>query len=237
MYTPGSTTDPASFFCPVCGQHSPAFLPFGIVPRPNARCPVCGSLERHRLSWIFLQRHSDLFSACPRKMLHLAPEPCLGQRLRQRLGDSYLSADLDPAKAMVSMDITCIAFPDASFSFIYCSHVLEHVPDDHKAMQELYRVLSPSGWALFQVPLYSGPTYEDFSIQSPAKREKAFGQWDHVRKYGMDFADRLRSAGFYTRYYLSADIASPEEIQWFGLERPARAGRPGTGGLFVCIRR
>ena len=114
---------------------------------------------------------------------------------RERYID-YLSADLDPRKAMTVMDITDIHHPDGSFDVILCSHVLEHIPDDRKALSEFFRVLKPGGWAILQVPIMADTTFEDFSVTDPKEREKLFGQHGHVRSYGLDYGDRLTEAGF-----------------------------------------
>ena len=130
-------------------------------------------------------------------MLHIAPEAQLSRILTHVKNLDYLSADLSSKRAMVKMDITNIQYPDNSFDIIYCSHVLEHVPDDRQAMSEFYRGLKPGGWAILQVPLADRDvTYEDFSITDPVEREKHFGQHDHVRWYGRDFTDRLVQSGF-----------------------------------------
>ena len=47
------------------------------------------------------------------------------------------------------------------FDVIYCSHVLEHVPDDRLAMGELRRVLKRAGWAVLLVPITAEQTIED----------------------------------------------------------------------------
>ncbi len=129
-------------------------------------------------------------------MLHVAPEKRFMKRFKTVPGLDYLSADLYSELAMVKMDLTDIEWESNCFDVIFCSHVLEHIPDDKKAMSELYRVLKRGGWALFQVPIFGDKTYEDFSITSPEGRLLHFGQEDHVRKYGHDIIDRLRSAGF-----------------------------------------
>lgn len=110
----------------------------------------------------------------------------------------YISADLDSPLAMVKMDITNILFENNSFDVILCSHVLEHIIDDNKAMRELFRVLKPGGWAILQTPidLKLDKTFEDHSIVSPEERERFFGQSDHVRIYGRDYVNRLLKAGF-----------------------------------------
>ncbi|MCL4743728.1 class I SAM-dependent methyltransferase [Candidatus Kuenenia sp.] len=115
------------------------------------------------------------------------------------------------------MDITNIQYPDQSFDVIYCSHVLEHVDDDKQAMREFFRVLKNSGWAILLVPFTSEKTYEDPSIIEPAKRLKAFGQEDHVRRYGSDYVDRLREAGFIVKVTNVNDLVNGDEAVRMGL--------------------
>jgi SAM-dependent methyltransferase len=129
-------------------------------------------------------------------MLHLAPETQLSRLFEKASGIDYVSADLDSPEAMVKMDIMNIHYPNGIFDVIYCSHVLEHVVDDRKAMGELFRVLKAGGWAILQVPIFVGPTFEDPTVTAPEERERLFGQHDHVRRYGMDYKDRLAEAGF-----------------------------------------
>ncbi|HET9403627.1 MAG TPA: class I SAM-dependent methyltransferase, partial [Burkholderiales bacterium] len=137
-------------FCPVCGKSSRRFRRFGTVPRDDAQCVHCGALERHRFLWLYASRKTDLFDGAARRMLHVAPEPCLESRFKSRLGQGYLTADLS-GRAMVRMDVANIEFADRSFDVIYCSHVLEHVPDDRRAMREFHRVLKEDGWAILLV--------------------------------------------------------------------------------------
>jgi len=203
----------------VCGQHARRFLRAGTTARDDALCFSCGALERHRLLWLFLTRRTDLLDGRPRRMLHVAPEPCLEQRLRERIGEAYLTADLHDPRAMVQMDICDMDYPDGAFDVIYCSHVLEHIPDDRQAMRELHRTLAPDGWAVLSVPISSAQTFEDPSIVEPAERLRAFGQADHVRSYGPDFADRLREAGFGVTIFEVSDVASPDEVVRMGLAR------------------
>ena len=204
-------------WCPICEKSSRKFLRFGDPERQDARCPRCGSLERHRLAWRYFLRMTDLFYGRPKKMLHVAPEPCLASRLQRRLGEGYLSADLlDPA-AMVKMDVTAIQFPDEFFDVVYCSHVLEHVVDDRKAMREFYRVLKPGGWAVLLVPISAERTVEDPAIVKPEDRRKAFGQEDHVRSYGPDYIERLREVGFTIKVFRPGDFCDSGEARSLGL--------------------
>jgi SAM-dependent methyltransferase len=146
--------------------------------------------------WLYFKERTDLFTA-PLRLLHVAPEVILERRLHPLPNLDYLSADLDSPVAMVQMDLTDIDMPDASFDAVYASHVLEHIPDDVKAMSEIHRILRPGGWAILQVPIFGKTTREDV-IEDDDERTKAYGQPDHVRMYGHDgvYADRLRSVGF-----------------------------------------
>ena len=168
--------------CPVCGKDSRKFRPTGVVRREDAICVHCGARERHRFVWLYFNKMTDLFDGRPKKVLHIAPESCLESGLRSRLGQNYITADLFNPKAMVRMDITDIQYPDGYFDVVYCSHVLEHVPDDKKAMREFRRVLKQNGWAILLVPITADKTFEDPSVVDPAERVKLFGQHDHVRR-------------------------------------------------------
>ena len=184
-----------SFECPICKGHFRKFLPWGRIQRKNAMCPRCNSLERHRLIFRYLQDRTDFFKS-NLKILHFAPELCLQGIFKLLPNLEYISADLNDPSAKMKMDITDIRFDDNTFDCVLCSHVLEHVVDDHKAMRELYRVLKPKGWAILQVPIMSERTFEAETIKSPEQRLKYFGQEDHVRIYGLDYKNRLENAGF-----------------------------------------
>ena len=214
------------FHCPVCETCICRFYPFGVVPRPNALCPVCGSLERHRMIWLYFRNETNLFSPPLKKMLHIAPEACFVKKLGASPCIDYLTADLTDT-AMIRMDITDIQYPDNSFDVIYCSHVLEHIPDDRKAMRELARILQPSGWAILQVPLAIGNSVEDLSITDPKERERYFGQHDHVRVYGHDYKDRLVDAGFTVNVVKYMEGFSQAERIALGLAT-------GCGNIYLC---
>ena len=216
-------------FCPVCETTSRRFATYGETPRDDAECPRCGALERHRFMWLYLSQKTNLFDGKAKTILHIAPEACLAARFRQCLGLTYITADLSNPRAMVKMDITNIEYPDQSFDAILCSHVLEHVSDDRKAMQELHRVLKSDGWAILLVPITAETTYEDFSIVDPQERRKAFGQHDHVRRYGPDYLDRLRDAGFRVEVTTVSHLFQKDAATRMGLT-------PASGDIYTCTR-
>ncbi len=200
-----------AYQCPICQTQLRRFMP---LYRQNMHwCPVCKSLQRHRLVWLFLQSDAIDIERLPRNLLHFAPEPALAAALSALPNIHYISADLFDAAAMLKLDLCAIDLPDASFDFVYCSHVLEHVPDDQRAMREIQRVLKPGGSALILVPIIADQTFEDPSVTNPAERERLFGQEDHVRRYGPDVTDRLRNAGFQVQPLRGSDIVSAAQAQ------------------------
>ena len=163
-------------------------------------------------------------------MLHVAPEPVFETLLKRRLGGAYLTADLRNPRAMVKMDVTDIRYPDEHFDVIYCSHVLEHVPDDKKALWEFFRVLKNNGWAVLLVPVDADKTFEDPSVTDPKERLRLFGNRGHVRRYGPDFADRLRDAGFKVKVTTPSDFLTSQEIEQMGITRDA-------GEIYHCEKK
>lgn len=208
-----------SRYCPVCEGQFRKFLPVeGEAARQDARCPVCGVRERHRLVWTFFRRRTDLFDSQRKKMLHVAPEPYIRIILQESENVEYISGDISNEwRSSVRVDVTDIEYPDNMFDVVYCSHVLEHVQDDKKAMSELYRVLSPGGWAVLQVPISGEETYEDPSVTDPEKRRRLFGSRNHVRQYGEDYKDRLRAAGFEVREYPASEVVDEGELERMGI--------------------
>jgi SAM-dependent methyltransferase len=186
--------------CPVCTRSFKKFLPYGrINPRENALCPNCLSLERHRLMWLYLKEKTPFFSKTLH-VLHIAPEACFIKRFEKIHGDHYVTADIESPLAKVKMDIHQIPFDPNTFDVVLCNHVLEHVKDDIKAMNEIHRVLKPGGFAILQVPFFNpvpDVTFEDPTITNKREREKIFGQDDHVRKYGKDYPQRIKRAGLH----------------------------------------
>lgn len=207
--------------CPICSHTFRTFLPYGrINTRPNALCPTCLSLERHRLIWLFLQQKTNFFEETL-NVLHIAPEPCFVKRFELQHKDNYITADLESPLAKVKMDIHDIPFPENSYDIVICNHVLEHVRDDIKAMSEIKRVLKPGGWALMQIPFFSPVpefTFEDNSITNPRDRERQFGQDDHVRKYGKDFSARIAQSGLLAEENPFAKLLNDEQVKRFGIQ-------------------
>ena len=186
------------FTDPIDGKSFRTFLPYGYGhQRNNVLSPSTLSLERHRLLWLYLQNETDFFTK-ELKVLHFAPEQAFYKRFRKQKNLQYTTTDLESPLADVKADICNLPFEDNSFDFILCNHVLEHIPDDKKAMQELYRILKPGGIGIFQIPqdLNREFTFEDNSIVDKAERARIFGQYDHVRVYGRDYFDKLRAIGF-----------------------------------------
>lgn len=212
-------------YCPVCESHVRAFRPHGVRRRADAVCPVCESRERHRLAWLFLRDETDLFSA-PHRMLHISPEPEMSRRLARLPLVEYLSADIGSG-AMVRADIASMQFPAGRFDIIYCSHVLNMVPDDRPAIAELHRVLAPGGWALLQVPIDGETTSELPPDAGPADRLAAFGDPDIRRVYGRDLGGRLASAGFGVRVVHRFAATSPDDRRRLGLH---------DEDLFLCTK-
>jgi len=187
-----------TFIDPIDGKGFKSFLPYGYgEQRNNVLSPSTLSLERHRLLWLYLKSETDFFTA-NKSVLHFAPEQCFLNRFRALKNLEYTTTDLESPIADVKADICNLPFKDNSYDIILCNHVLEHIPDDTKAMQELYRVMKPGGFGVFQIPqdLNRGLTFEDDTITDKAERSKIFGQYDHVRIYGRDYFDKLRSFGF-----------------------------------------
>ncbi len=183
---------------PINNKSFSKFLSYGYqVQRPNVLSPSTLSLERHRLLWLYLQNETNFFTA-PKEVLHFAPEQCFLKQFRALKNLNYTTTDLLSPLADVKADICNLPFKDNQFDIILCNHVLEHIPNDTKAMQELFRVLKKGGWAILQIPqdLNRETTFEDDSITDKKHRAKVFGQYDHVRIYGRDYFDKLRSVGF-----------------------------------------
>lgn len=229
--------------CPFCKGHFSAFLPAGLnlpvlkekqvvggVYRLNSTCPRCYSGDRERLIYLFLKENrQDIFSK-KIKLLHVAPERNLSLYLKSCSNIEYISADLNSPLADIKMDIADIKQPNDTYDVVICSHVLEHIQDDAKAMRELFRVLKKGGFAILQVPIsYSiEATFEDNSITNPKDREFIFGQSNHVRIYGKDYMQRLEIAGFSVMVHDYTENLKPQEVLKYGLLKDEK--------IFVCSK-
>ena len=212
-------------YCPVCRSHVRLFKACSLDRRPDACCPVCGCAERFRFMWLFLDHRKDMFEPQHVTLLHFAPQRIFQNRYRHMSHVEYISADLEPKRAMVQMDITDIKYPDNTFDIIHCSHVLEHVPDDMRAMLQLHRVLKHGGCAIVAVPITAEQTFQDPSVTTPAERERIYGQYDHLRRYGPDIEQRLNKAGFDVRCVRPQDFIATEDIAKM---------RIGDESIFLC---
>ena len=198
---------------PIDGRSFRKFLPYGYDKlRYNVLSPSTYSLERHRLLWLFLKTKTIFETKA--KMLHFAPEPAFYDKFINMKNIEYTTTDLNSPLAMIKADICKLPFASNYFDIILCNHVLEHIENDKKAISELYRVLKPGGMGVFQVPLDMNriSTFEDNSITDPRHRAKIFGQYDHVRIYGLDYFKRLESCGFKVEKVDFTKTLSKEEI-------------------------
>lgn len=240
----------SDYQCPVCGVGLRAFRPmwksywrdfakFTPVHHPTTMetfnleaftCPRCDALDRDRLTAIYLDEVFRNFDpGRTYRLLEFAPGDALHKKLRRCPFISYRSADLSRKTVDERVDLTdMVAYPDRSLDIILCSHVLEHIPDDRKAMREICRVLRPDGFAVLLVPLVVGveETHEDPRLNTEALRWKYFGMGDHVRQYGKrDFIERLQSAGL---------AVEQLDIEHFGEETFRRAGIARNSVLYVA---
>ena len=220
--------------CPICDSKIRKFYTYffppniKIDPRPDALCPVCGSIERERLLWLYLEEYTNFFINPKKKILHIAPEIVLSDRIRKNEFIEYLSADLDPTRAMVYMDLTDIKMSDNVFDVIICNHVFEHIPDHKKAIREIYRILKPGGWAILQVPMLGELTFEDPAATTPEAREKIYGFAEHVRGYGKDYRDFLIAAGFSVKVDDFVKKLGDKTVKYMGL--------PESEDIYYCTK-
>jgi len=204
--------DPPST-CPACGYVG-WFRPYGSQMRAKALCPGCGGVERHRLFYLYAMQNGQN-KLTGKSILHFAPEQFLIDLTKS--SKEYITADIKAPDVDHHLDIISLPFEDARFDIVICNHVLEHVPDDYKALRELHRVLRTAGTAILTVPMIHewADTYEDASITGPVARKAHFGEWDHLRYYGRDFVKRVERAGFSVETFQ----AQPSDCVKFSLIR------------------
>jgi len=189
--------------CLVCGQPLARFIP---IDKQELLCPACGSGKRHRRLFQLL---TEIMNARDALILDFSPNPGFAHYASRKWGAYYRTTNFEASdKTDFHFDITRIAAADNSFGIILCYHVLEHIEEDRKAMQELLRVLQPGGLCLLQTPFKEGEIYENPAVVTPGDRLIHFEQEDHVRIYSVSgLADRLREAGFrvHIKTYLQGD--------------------------------
>lgn len=206
---------------PISGKTYRKFLPYGYggrAKRNNVLCPGSLSLERHRLLWLYLKEKTDFF-AKQHKMLHIAPEQCFYKLFKAQKNLDYTTGDYNSPIADIHFDLHNAPFKDNTFDVIFCNHVLEHVNDANQCMRELYRIMKPGGWGVFQVPLDTNrtTTLEDDSIVTEEDREKHYWQKDHLRLFGLDYKDKLSAAGFNVTVDDFVNSIKPELVERYRL--------------------
>ena len=224
----GRNRAPGMLVCPLCTTSARRFLPFGLFSRPNAMCPGCGSVERHRFLYLYLLRRTRLLYSRQR-VLHAAPEPGLARHLRRVHGRAYLTVDRFDPSAGIRAPLHQLPLANASVDTVIASHVLEHVDDDASVITELARVIRPNGQALILVPYDPETvTQEDPTLTSPQQRMEAYGHPFHRRIYGNDLPARLERAGFLVTIVDSRQFLSGHERRKYRINRNV---------LFDCQRR
>ena len=217
------------FTDPINNKSYSYFFPYGYnKQRKNALCPGTFSLERHRLLWLYLKKETDFFNS-NNKILHFAPEQCFHKFIKW-FYKKYTSIDLNSPIVDIKADICNLPFNDNSYDYILCNHVLEHIYDDEKAMKEIFRVLNKNGIAILQVPIdiKSNLTQDGRDIDDKEVRSKLFGQYDHLRMYGLDYFKKLKKVGFNVKNIDYLSKLSKDEVEKFSLTN--------AGTIPVCIK-
>jgi SAM-dependent methyltransferase len=218
------------YTCPCCGWRVRDFTKGNALlkKRPLSYCPRCNSKARHRRIWLFLQQNTNLFND-QLSLFEVSPKYSFSRRFTQMVNISYVAADLyDRPHISFRMDLVEASLKSERFDAVLCVHVLEEIMDDRRAMEELFRILKPGGWAVISVPTRMDQvTYEDPTITAPKERKRAFGEPDHVRIYGYDLKDKLEACGFNVQVDL-ADTVPLQTREKYGLR--------GIENIFYCIK-
>lgn len=215
--------------CLLCGSNVDKFLPGGIKQelfsqhhiigggyRDNCICPQCGSVDRNRWFMFVLSKYTDIFSGKSR-VLHFAPEPNVSERIKSNINCDYYSVDIQAGRAMHVANILDIPYRGEFFDYVILNHVMEHIPDEAVAMQEIQRVLKPGGRMIISFPICTDiDTLEDSSISSAEARLRYYGQEDHVRLYGRDYKERMEKYGWQVEIYIPQEMCSHQEIDKYG---------------------
>ena len=225
--------------CNLCESKIRKFRVYGPSVNKNYVCPVCSSFGRHRFLWFILLRE-NLLPKRDQKVLHFAPEWCLERKLRSLVvSGNYIAGDLDPYNAANIIDITNIKLNNDYCDLIICSHVLEHILDDQKALSELHRVLVTGGHLLIQVPIGKvASAYENSLVVHEKDRQKYFGQSDHVRIYGPDILQRIETAKFRVRVIDARDVAFTSFYEKYEFDISEKSAQPYLceSRLYICTK-
>lgn len=221
-------------YCPCCDKHvRDGFLP-GPDGRPDATCPRCDSLERHRFFAVLLGAIRPQLGEVG-VLLDVAPAPQARKRLLELEPRSYVRLDLRPARGVdLRGSLTQLPIRDRCIDVVVCYHVLEHIVDDQAAIDELSRVLAADGVGIIQVPWRPGTVTDEDPDAPEDERIRRFGLADHVRYYGDDFEDRLVAGGLDVVRVTPADYLGQEANAWMGLGQDQSvwlvtpSGGPGT---------
>ena len=233
--------------CPFCEKSFAKFVSTDILDRPfwrsteglkllesleinvaNVQCPKCDSGERQRLLYFYLMKELSIMNLRGIKMLDVAPDDFLYDKIFSLADIDYTSIDITPTRRPTEiMNITNLKFKDNFFDAIICLHVLEHIPEDINAMRELHRVLKPSGWAILQVPIWA---FETIEVPEATRDQylELYGHSDHVRRYGFDYIDRLEKVGFDVKVDQFSRKLTTDFRQQYGLFE--------TEDIFFCTK-
>lgn len=169
-------------FCTVCGSRCARFLPYGDTLRNDVRCPICGSIERHRLLWMFLAERTSFLDGKPKRLLYLGKDRFFDERFRTAPNVRYLAMMEGDKRSDVIADMCTTGLQSASFDLVISFHVLDRVKDDRSALKEIERVLAAGGTGVVTVALADGVSCE--IPQSTAPTTESAVQSRRLRRYG-----------------------------------------------------
>lgn len=152
-------------------------------------CPQCGGSDRDRLIISFLKKEGLDEAREGMKVLQIAPAAVITSWIQRHCPHiAYETTDLYMDNVSFQSDIMNMdMIRDDTYDVIICSHVLEHVQDDRKALSEMKRILKPDGKIVFLVPLdlNASDIDEEWGL-SEAENWRRFGRGDHCRLYNKD---------------------------------------------------